>query len=308
MVLTPPMSTCTSMSSSPSRFSLQSTRSSHSSFSSSSHHHRRHHHNNINKTYQDGEEEEKDRDSDGDGDGEVGVGQDDAFLRLSSLLAGLQAQAEAAVSSGFISTSAPTTPLVRGFVDDKDATTTAEDGGATGISPGGPPKCSLQRTLSLPHPYLAPAPRRLRKAMTTMTPIKPVEDEDCVLITPPPPMFVSSPEGDDGMLPTPPPSLRKRGEGLMARPALSETSFDTPSPSLSPSPSPSPLLERRNSYLLSKELEIDGLLAEFLEGREKVEIMFKWVWIYLLGGGIVWAVVGWVLGWGCTECYQCPVV
>jgi hypothetical protein len=124
----------------------------------------------------------------------------------------------------------------------------------------------------------------------TMTPIRPVEDEDCLLVALPPPMFVSSP--DDGMPPTPPPSIRKR-ENAKGRPALSPASFNTPTPS--------PQLERRNSNL-PKELEIEGLLAEFLESRERAEVMFKWVWIYLLGGGIVWGVVGWVLGWGCTEC------
>jgi hypothetical protein len=44
------------------------------------------------------------------------------------------------------------------------------------------------------------------------------------------------------------------------------------------------------------------MLAEFLESRDRMDIMFKWVWIYLLGGGIVWVAVGWVLGWGCGQC------
>ena len=237
-----------------------------------------------------------------------GLEEDDTFLRLSSLLAGLQAQAEAAVSSGF-STSAPTTPLARAFVD-SDSNSSADEEGA--ISPGilgsnGEirQKCELTRTLSLPHPFLAPAPRRLRKAATVGVSLR----EECASTASdgnhrgnPTVNITSAPDsppwngagGGAGFPPTPPPSLRCRGKpGNRHRPTLSDV-FDVPSPTPSTP-------DRRNS-LLPEGLEIEGLLTEFLEVREKVEMGFRWVWVYLLGGGIVWALVGWLLSWGCVEC------
>ncbi|KAG0129533.1 hypothetical protein HOY82DRAFT_579726 [Tuber indicum] len=236
-----------------------------------------------------------------------GLEEDDAFLRLSSLLAGLQAQAEAAVSSGF-STSAPTTPLVRAFVDSDSNSSGDEDAaispGVLGSSGEVKRKCELTRTLSLPHPFLAPAPRRLRKAATIGVSLREEaastasggkdRNNPTVNITPVP----DSPPwngagGDTGFPLTPPPSLRRRGRAESRhRPTLSDV-FDVPSPTPTP--------DRRNSWL-PKELEIDGLLTEFLEGREGVEMGFRWVWMYLLGGGIVWAFVGWLLSWGCVEC------
>lgn len=235
-----------------------------------------------------------------------GLEEDDTFLRLSSLLAGLQAQAEAAVSSGF-STSAPTTPLVRTFVDSDSNSSADEDAaispGILGSSGEVRQKCELTRTLSLPHPFLAPAPRRLRKTATLGVSLR----EDCASDANggndrgnPTVNITSAPDspprsgvgGDTGFPPTPPPSLRCRGKsGIRHRPTLSDV-FDVPTPTTP---------DRRNS-LLPEGLELEGLLTEFLEAREKVEMGFRWVWVYLLGGGIVWALVGWLLSWGCMEC------
>ncbi|PUU74842.1 hypothetical protein B9Z19DRAFT_1103254 [Tuber borchii] len=237
-----------------------------------------------------------------------GLEEDDAFLRLSSLLAGLQAQAEAAVSSG-VSTSAPTTPLVRTFVDSDSNSSADEDAaispGISGSSGKVRQKCELTRTLSLPHPFLAPAPRKLRKAATLGVSLR----EECASDANggndrgnPTVNITSAPDsppwngagGDTGFRPTPPPSLRYRGKsGNRHRPTLSDV-FDVPSPT--------PTTPDRKNSLLPEGLEIEGLLTEFLEAREKVEMGFQWVWVYLLSGGIVWALVGWLLSWGCMEC------
>ncbi|PWW75846.1 hypothetical protein C7212DRAFT_352210 [Tuber magnatum] len=245
----------------------------------------------------------------GGGGGNVGgLEEDDAFLRLSSLLAGLQAQAEAAVSSGF-STSAPTTPLVRAFMD-SDSNSSADDDatvspGSLGSSGEVGRKCELTRTLSLPHPFLAPAPRRLRKAATIGASLREENasaasggrdrNNPTVNITSASDSPLSSGAGGDtGFPPTPPPSLRRRGRPESRhRPTLSDV-FDVPSPT--------PTTPDRRNSPLPKELEIEGLLTEFLEDRAKVEMGFRWVWVYLLGGGMVWALVGWLLGWGCVEC------
>ncbi|RPA93712.1 hypothetical protein L873DRAFT_1703895 [Choiromyces venosus 120613-1] len=239
-----------------------------------------------------------------------GLEEDDAFLRLSSLLAGLQAQAEAAVSSGF-STSAPTTPLVRTFVDSDSNSSTDGDSaitpGVLGSNGEFRQKCELTRTHSLPHPFLAPAPRRLRKAASTGISLREEtasaaaansakdQSHPTVNVT----LALDSPlwagaGGDTGRPPTLPPALRRRGKPEdRHRPTLSDV-FDVPSPA--------PTTPDRRNSLLPKELEIEGLLTEFLEDREKAETGFRWVWVYLLGGGIVWALVGWLLRWGCVEC------
>ncbi|KAA8914221.1 hypothetical protein FN846DRAFT_667869 [Sphaerosporella brunnea] len=57
----------------------------------------------------------------------------------------------------------------------------------------------------------------------------------------------------------------------------------------------------------STEMDLERTVMEFLEffGRGssgEADIMFRWVWIYMMGGGFVWLVVGWVLGWGCNAC------
>lgn len=57
------------------------------------------------------------------------------------------------------------------------------------------------------------------------------------------------------------------------------------------------------------DLDLDGLIADFLEERlsaqsGEYDLMFRWVWIYMVGGGFLWLVVGRILGWGhaCGDC------
>jgi hypothetical protein len=55
------------------------------------------------------------------------------------------------------------------------------------------------------------------------------------------------------------------------------------------------------------EMELERTVMEFLEfiGRSnggEEDVMFRWVWIYMMGGGFIWLVVGWILGWGCNAC------
>jgi hypothetical protein len=56
--------------------------------------------------------------------------------------------------------------------------------------------------------------------------------------------------------------------------------------------------------------DFEGILAEFLDERifgrygeqQRQDVMFRWVWVYILSGGLVWAAVGWFLKWGCSAC------
>lgn len=266
---------------------------------------------------------------------------DIAFQRLSMLLAGLQAQAEAAVFSPtsslrqpgaldppieveeelseemlFSGMSRPTPPST--------ATTTNHDMGFNASSPGLAP--SFHRTSSLP--FIAPRPSR-RTSKIIINNNQDATDPFTVPFSPriplspmvPPSMSVSSPPPvvlppKFELPPTPPPTLRKRPTGLDLTPLKSRipSAVSSPAPyqkSVVTSASPSPaLLTRHNSYLV-KDTDLEGLLNEFLEitqmrNREGMyDVMFRCVWIYLLGGGFVWTAVGWMLGWGCRECRGC---
>ena len=59
----------------------------------------------------------------------------------------------------------------------------------------------------------------------------------------------------------------------------------------------------------SVELDIEGMLTEFLELSVKngeQDMVFRWVWIYMMSGGIMWLFVGWFLRWGCSGCGETP--
>jgi hypothetical protein len=144
--------------------------------------------------------------------------------------------------------------------------------------------CTLQRAASLPYPILAPAPRGRR--VGTVAIAKGEEGSSAV----------DGRDDDDGMLA---PSVLKGREKTWPSLSVSVSPREMP-------PS-TPLFERKNSGIPSKEMEIEGLLSEFLESRDKVEVMFRWVWMYLLGGGVVWWAVGLALGWGCGQC-DCDIV
>lgn len=63
--------------------------------------------------------------------------------------------------------------------------------------------------------------------------------------------------------------------------------------------------EKRDSegeVVEGNEMDLERLVSEFLDerlGRGEEDIMFRWVWMYLMGGGFVWWLVAWALQWGC---------
>lgn len=267
---------------------------------------------------------------------------DIAFQRLSMLLAGLQAQAEAAVLS-------PGTSLQQlGALDPSVEVEEelSEETLSTGISRSAPQSTaeitdstvgfnasspriapSFHRTSSLP--FIAPRPsRRISKITISKEQEQDSTDPFTVPFSPRIPLSTMllqsvlepSPSTTSPLKfeppPTPPPTLRKRPTGLDLAPAKNRilSAVSSPAPYSKPvigSGSSSPaLLARQSSYLVT-DTDLEGLLNEFLEvaqmrSREGVyDVMFRCVWIYLLGGGFVWAAVGWMLGWGCRECRSC---
>lgn len=144
----------------------------------------------------------------------------------------------------------------------------------------------------------------------------------------------SVPEVAGGITPTPHFFPSAAGISSKGSPAPAHDSAEHPLPtfspthrrSFSPAPRSSPrgsvlgMVRRRSGMPLDRKLveianlerDLEGLLTEFLDerkmdeeaaGGELQDILFKWVWIYMMGGGVVWLVVGMVLGWGCgTTC------
>lgn len=274
------------------------------------------------------------------------VQNDVAFQRLSMLLAGLQAQAEAAVSS-------PTTPLRQpGALDlsvgieeeqqeellfpDMSRSTSSSmmtvTNSAIGSSTPGPgtPKLTqpFQRSSTLP--FIAPRPPRggsraivdkdedLTYRSTAHSPI--ISLSSTIPLSPilKPSTSTSPLPSTFDLPPTPPSTLRKRPTVLDVSPSKSAVLSTLSSPALYQKPGvastlPSPaLLARRGSHL--KDTDFEALLNEFLEVTQMrnqegaYDVMFRWVWVYLLGGGVVWVAVGWMLGWGCRECNSCSAV
>lgn len=245
---------------------------------------------------------------------------DVAFQRLSMILAGLQAQAEAAVSS-------PTTPLrqpgaldpfieidepnqdeemlLPGMSRSTSSSIATITDNSIGFSTSGPstPRLTASFHRSSTLPFIAQRPSRRNSRIIT--------DRDDLLdpfTIPPSPRMPPSPMKSSAsttsqppvldLPPTPPATLRKRPVGLDLPLPRSGISTGLSSPAA---------LSRRGSYLVT-DSDLESLLNEFLDitqirNREGAyDAMFRLVWIYLLGGGVVWAAVGLVLGWGCREC------
>lgn len=269
---------------------------------------------------------------------------DIAFQRLSVLLAGLQAQAEAAVFSPSSSLRQPGAldppveeeelneetlfPGISRSTSPSTATITNNVIDFNASSPGTPKFApSFHRTSSLP--FIAPRPSR-RTSKIIINNDQDLTDPFTVPFSPriplspmvPPSMLESSPSTSPPKFelpPTPPPTLRKRPAGLDLTSRKTGIPSAVPEPAPHPksavaSASPSPALHTRHNSYLVKDTDLEGLLNEFLEitqmrNRESMyDVMFRCVWIYLLGGGFVWTAVGWMLGWGCRDCRSCIAV
>lgn len=278
----------------------------------------------------DGEEDEDDED---ESEEEAEVAEetpDESFHRLSSILASLQAQAEAAVgtsahgeASEYDNTESEGEPeehsdetnrFWNGFVDEQL------------IIPRAPPNTLTNRYRRRTHSTPSTPTKRLhsyfgvesgdvtpRKTRRTDVPENLPED------------FTEEPKTGIVLCPTPPnkmfkqPHQRSHSMALVHRRKPDTTTF---------------LIPQSQYQLLGKEKRVEGTqgsdglelttassqppeewdleraVAEMLEGmRDNTQnAIFEYVWVWLLGGGVVWTMVGWALGWGCTTCEQavCP--
>lgn len=230
-----------------------------------------------------------------DGDGTEEADEDASFERLSSILASLQQQAEAAVLS----------PAAT--VGGEEGGGRERDGAALLLDPasfwrdgagGGDVSPSSTRTITC-----GGAPRSAPTTPGLATPT------------------LASPRHSAVSLPafSRPPSARP-GAPDQQQQLLSPFSPIFPLSSCPPTPS----LTRRRTAAARTTLEgeggsdgggggtkwedLEGLLAEFLEERgvfvkhHQQDVVFGWVWVYMLSGGLVWMAVGWLLGWGCRSC------
>ncbi|KAH8151977.1 uncharacterized protein LAJ45_03970 [Morchella importuna] len=250
------------------------------------------------------------------------AGQNDvAFQRLSMLLAGLQAQAEAAVGS-------PTGPLrqfgaLKPPAEIKEEEEDEEFGrGATlsRTSPSANPSMATTTSSAIGFNTSCPGTPRLATSFHRSSSSVPLvslrhsrknsrviidKDGDTfgIPLSPMIPVSTASKPHTFELPPTPPPTLRKRPIGLDLAPPKSGISSSLPSPAV---------LSRHNSYLVT-DTDLETLLSDFLEQTQirniegAYDIMFTRIWAYLFGSGIVWAIIGWLLGWGCSEC-NCSAV
>lgn len=263
-------------------------------------------------------------------EGQMGV-QDEAFNRLSELLASLQAQAEAAVSNR---------PLV--FNNGEETLTDATDD----VEEYRPPtsrsrkraslresdfnsfssrgrsdrllRASFRRTNSLPFVSdtfsFSPAPNQEENPRIITT------ESDCVgtgEITPLSPVRSTTDPVNSANMDR---SIHRRGNSvsylslpskrrsLMYSPPASGISTAIHSGCSSPR---SMSLSRRGSYLI-KDMGLDTLLGDLIEmGNIANQTVLEhqgfmaWVWALLAGGGVLWLAVGWALKWNC-QC-QCPM-
>jgi hypothetical protein len=227
------------------------------------------------------EDEEDDEEEDMDMDYEGGPDVSDAsFQRLSTILASLQRQAEASLCSP---------PTIEEETPEDVASFWGSDGGMKGgdISPV-PAKAVAHRRGS---PSISSQPGspglHNRKSLSFSLPH-------------PPGKRASWATGQlfSQFSPTVPPGHVRRRSGLGGHER--QSSRDS---------------VRSSTEGKTTETELERTVMEFLEfiGRSnggaagEEDVMFRWVWIYMMGGGIVWLVVGWILGWGCNACGE-PLV
>ncbi|KAI5858458.1 hypothetical protein BZA05DRAFT_4525 [Tricharina praecox] len=230
-----------------------------------------------------GHEDEEEDDDDDENDMS-----DASFERLSTILASLQQQAEAAVISSAPPTieeeeeEEPETPLLWGDGGNAtNATATSDHSLASTmtisyrrrsapITPGLTPSMMLSMTGSglptaIQFPRTASGLRRSNAEQALLPPFSPVTAS-----------MPSSPRSSSSFAAM---------AGLIRRKTTTGVDGVTES--------------------TAAELDIEGMLTEFLElaaRNGEQDMMFRWVWTYMLSGGIVWMFVGWFLGWGCSGC------
>lgn len=274
-------------------------------------------------------------------DAEDGSQQDEAFKRLSDLLASLQSQAEAAISN-------PSTPM-----NDDGTTDAAEDVNEyrfpvlprssksrkrislrdsdvhsfSSIRSDQLLRASFRRTNSLPYvPHRTISITVMPERESGPT-IKTTESHDACTgeLTPLSPVNRSITEPLDtvntltstihrrinsaSLLSLP---SKRYSRSLMSSPPASGLSTAIHSGCSSPR---SMSLSRRGSYMI-KDMGIESLLGDLIEmgNRANQTVLehqgfMSWVWALLAGGGALWLIVGWALKWNCQCQYptSCPL-
>ena len=283
------------------------------------------------------EEEDQSQELSNDGsedEGQIGV-QDEAFKRLSELLASLQAQAEAAVSNHPMVSNGGEETLTDGTddVEDYHRNATSKSRKRSSLRESDFPsfssrerpdrllRASFRRTNSLPfgtHTFSfsppLPNPEENPTIITTdsdnagtgeLTPLSPVRSTTDPV----------NPANMDHRSTTHRRvnsashlSLPLRRRSLVSSPPASGLSTAIHSGCSSPR---SMSLSRRGSYLI-KDMGLEGLLGDLIEmGNMANQTVLEhqgfmaWVWALLAGGGVLWLAVGWALKWNC-HC-QCPL-
>lgn len=259
-------------------------------------------------------------------EGQIGV-QDEAFKRLSNLLASLQAQAEAAVSNHPTASNTGEETLTDGTEDVEEYRSKSRKRASLresdfhSFSSRGRSdrllRASFRRTNSLPFvsPIFSfpPLPNQEEnpRIITTesddagtgeFTPLSPVRST-----TDPVNSANMDRSGHRRVNSASHLSLPFRRRSLISSPPVSGISTAIHSGCSSPR---SMSLSRRGSYLI-KDMGIEGLLGDLIEmGNMANQTVLEhqgfmtWVWALLAGGGVLWLVVGWALKWNC-HC-QCP--
>jgi hypothetical protein len=199
---------------------------------------------------------------------------DASFERLSTILASLQRQAEAAVFS-------PT-------IDEEDSPANFWGDGGGDLSPTSTRTITCRRTVRS-----APGTPGLTPILTSLA------------------SSAVSPAISPSHFPRPPLDAKLGVPDQLLPPFSPELP-----PNLSSCPATPGITRRRTGKSVPESEEgtkwedFEGILAEFLDERifgrygeqQRQDVMFRWVWVYILSGGLVWAAVGWFLKWGCSAC------
>ena len=206
---------------------------------------------------------------------------DESFQRLSSILASLQKQAEAAVSTPAITHPDGSAPEVASEIGAAPRTVSDVAGDIVGATAKAA-LAELRGSMRSPTPTL-----QMLAGLAISRRNSPAPKSDCSEY----PLQAFSPTHRRSFSPAPRSSARSSVLGMVRR--------------RSGMPS-----ERKSVEFTNLEKDLEGLLTEFLDDRLDAELdgerdtMFRWVWVYMLGGGIVWLVVGLFLGLGCTSCAE----
>lgn len=275
-------------------------------------------------------------------DGNMGV-QDEAFKRLSDLLASLQSQAEAAISNpttsfnddgaavdGIDNTEEYQFPMIpkpkaRKRISLRESDVHSFSSSKSDQLLRASLRASFRRTNSLPYPP------HWTSSISSISSISSMPDRPRIITTDScdPGTGEHTPLSPIGRSSTEPIDPISNGNHIIHRRVNSTSLLSLPSKrysrSLMSSPPPSGLstaihsgcssprsmsMSRRGSYLI-KDMGIEGLLGELIEmGNRANQTVLEhqgfmtWVWALLAGGGVLWLAVGWTLKWNC-QC-QCP--